>query len=345
MASLYSYRPDAEVDGYWVEIKHGLRATRALREALVTLAYAISDAPEKQALLVLSEPLISPARLHEEWRLVRSVFRPEVMARLFLVVVREGHYAGVPNMGPQARTVLEGVVQAEAARTTGRLARKDSYYVIFGLLVLRWLQGSEPMTTDWISQTAGYSYPTVAASLERLGPLLRRHSDRRVELRAFPRDEWARLVAVSEGVRSTTSFADRSGQPRTPDSLLRRLEHLKRPDIAVGGVHGARHYYPELDLTAGPRLDLSVHCHQGFVDLGFVQGLDPALAPVRDASEPARVVVHVLRRKEPFFDSGADDTLYADMVECLLDLHEARLEPQALEFLDELISRQEEKKS
>lgn len=51
------------------------------------------------------------------------------------------------------------------------------------------------------------------------------------------------------------------------------------------------------------------------------------------------IVVHTLYRAKPFFTETKDGTLYADEVECLLDLHEARLEQQALEFLEKLSPR------
>jgi hypothetical protein len=48
-------------------------------------------------------------------------------------------------------------------------------------------------------------------------------------------------------------------RPRSPEVLLQRLSELNRSDIAVGGVLGARHYFPGLDLVGTPRLDLVVH--------------------------------------------------------------------------------------
>ena len=163
-----------------------------------------------------------------------------------------------------------------------------------------------------------------------------------MELKSFPRGEWARLLAVSDQVRSTACFVDTSGQPRSLERLMRQLQELKRADIAVGGVYGAKHYHPELDLVGSPRLDLTMHCPHEMRDLSFVKRLDPGLETIEGPGKPARLVVHVLRRKESFFKRGADGSLLADPVECLLDLHEARLEPQALEFLNMLIARREQ---
>jgi hypothetical protein len=187
------------------------------------------------------------------------------------------------------------------------------------------------MTTEWLMKTVGCSYPTVAIALRRLESSLIRHSDRRVELRYFPRDEWSRLLAVSDQVRSTTRFTDRSGQPRSPHDLFVRLKRLGRSDIAVGGVIGARHYRPDLDIVGIPRLDLSMHTLGKNVDLSFVRELDPALQETNRRDVPTALAVHLVSRARSLFQSG-DDVQWADPVECLLDLQENRLESQALEF-------------
>ena len=68
----------------------------------------------------------------------------------------------------------------------------------------------------------------------------------------------------------------------------------------------------------------------------FVRRLDPALKPAERGEIP-QVVVHTLYRPKSLFQMKETGTPWADEVECLLDLHEARLEPQALEFLERLI--------
>ena len=158
------------------------------------------------------------------------------------------------------------------------------------------------------------------------------------KLRIFPRDEWARLVSIADDVRGTRRFVDRSGQPRSPQSLLRRVAALGRSDLAVGGIEGARHYKRDIDLIGLPRLDLTLHCPKGRIDWSFVEQIDPALVASDERNAQAPLVVHVLRRQEAFFvpDESAQATglQWADPVECLLDLHEARLEPQAGELLN-----------
>ena len=111
------------------------------------------------------------------------------------------------------------------------------------------------------------------------------------------------------------------------------------PDLAIGGVLGARHYDPKLDLVGIPRLDLSQHSPRRRLDLGFIRSLDPALKLVEDPLEPATVVVHAVRHAHSLFSPREGGLQWADPIECLLDLHEARLEQQATELLDALEAR------
>jgi hypothetical protein len=172
--------------------------------------------------------------------------------------------------------------------------------------------------------------------LGSLGSLLERRPDRRVILRWFPREEFARLLAVADRARSTTRFADQSGRPRTPESHLHRLETLNPPGLAIGGVLGARHYYPDLDLVGTPRLDLSLHSPGKRMNLDFLEKLDPALKRVEDPLAPANVVVHAVRQADAQFSPREGGLAWADPLECLFDLHEARLEMQAAQFLEAL---------
>ena len=108
---------------------------------------------------------------------------------------------------------------------------------------------------------------------------------------------------------------------------------MGRSDVGVGGVSGAKHYVPGLDLVGLPRLDLIVHSRGARTDASFVDKIDPTLRRAEGRDQPIALAVHFIRRPEPLFVQGADKMLSADPVECMLDLHDARLEPQALEFL------------
>jgi hypothetical protein len=176
----------------------------------------------------------------------------------------------------------------------------------------------------------------VARALNKFGGFLARESDRRVSLRYFPQEEFSRLLANSNKVRSTIRFADHSGQPRSPEAHLRRLEKLNPQNVALGGVLGARHYYPDLDIVGTPLLDISVHCGEQHANLSFIEKLDPALKREGDPLKTANVVVHIVRDANPLFEPREGGLLWADPVECLLDLHEARLKGLATQFLNAL---------
>lgn len=69
------------------------------------------------------------------------------------------------------------------------------------------------------------------------------------------------------------------------------------------------------------------------MDLSFVRELDPALKKSEGREGAARVVIHIVRRADPLFEQTGDGTLWADPVECLLDLQESRFEVQAQKFI------------
>ena len=82
-------------------------------------------------------------------------------------------------------------------------------------------------------------------------------------------------------------------------------------------------------MHGDPRLDISMHCPGDRMDPNFVEKLDPALKREEDPTAPASLVIHAIRRKEAYFTKCDEGLSIADPVECMLDLHELRLEPQA----------------
>ena len=214
-------------------------------------------------------------------------------------------------------------------------SHEGAFFNILRPLLIAWFRRSGPLTSKELSAQTGLSYSTISNALRGLEPYLVRHSDRRVELRDFPKDAWFKLVSQAENVRSTLAFADPSMRPRSPEVLLHRLRELNLSNIAVGGVLGARHYLPGLDLVGTPRLDLVVHNPRPDGSHEFLRKLDPALQRAK-RGQPARDFVHTLHRPAAFFQNGDDGMVWADEVECLLDLHDARLESKALEVLERL---------
>lgn len=330
------FRADAVTDDTVFEVLVKPKDARRLRTALMELARVATADNVRRVILVLEEPTITASRLHEEWKGAASVLRPELFARLAMAIRQSGKWTGIPvPPDPGELAMLDEILRHELSRKPAGPGRSsEAHHEILRILVHQWLLGKGPLAVSSLMEISGTSHPTVSKSLERLDHYLKRHSDRSVELRIFPREEWARLLAVLDDVRDTVRFVDHSGQARSPESLLRRLRQLQRQDIAVGGVPGAKHYQPSLDLVGNPRLDLSIHSGRKAVDLSFVDRLDPALEKATRRDESPTLVIHTIRRAQSLFQPGDNDIPWADPVECLLDLHEARLESQALEFLN-----------
>ncbi|MCP5055943.1 MAG: hypothetical protein GY937_04365 [bacterium] len=267
-----------------------------------------------------------------------TALRPAIADHLRLVIATNGEVKGVPS--EVEASILESVQrEVEASRRLpSPLPRPDKQSEVLRVLLHQWVTDGGPMTADWVARVVGCNYRTVAATLEKLDSLVERLEDRRFQLKRFPSDAWARFIATSRKARATIDYVDQSGQPRSPESLLRRVASLARDDIAVGGVFGAKHYLPQLDLVGSPRLDLCVHTSAARTDLDFVDRLDAALVPARSRSDQPRVSVHFLRRAESLFRRGEARIQWADPIECLVDLCDAGLDAQANEFLAHLES-------
>jgi hypothetical protein len=348
---LPGFRVDAVLGDSVFQVLVDPRDLRRLRASLMEMARVAGEG--RHSILILDEPQIGHERLFEEWRGIERLFRTQILERLTIIIRREGAPEDVMgDLSQEEKEVVETI--AEHARQHALRAMRrpsEAFFDILRVIVIHWLRKSGPLTSKELREQSGFSYPTIASALEKLEPYLVRHSDRRVELQSFPKDAWFKLLAQVEKVRCSQGYTDRSGSPRSPEKLLDRLREdglrrLGRDQIAIGGIFGARHYLPGIDLIGNPRLDLVVDAGTRRldrparpVDFGTIlRKLDPALKPA-ERGEPCQVVVHTLFRSKSFFTESEDGLFYADEVECLLDLHEARLEQQAMEFLQKLSPR------
>ncbi|HTM58435.1 MAG TPA: hypothetical protein VL123_08480 [Candidatus Udaeobacter sp.] len=332
---------DAEIDGHLVEVKFGVTALRSIREGLLQLAYAMAERPDRSALLILPDVSITRERLDQEWRRAASVLKPGLARRLTLCVPNGAGFIGIPrDLDSAEQRVVRKALLRKRPQDSHPI-RGDASFAVIKILLNHWVTNGEPVTTDWLTRASGFSYPTVAAALDKLGGLIERESDRRLRLRRFSLDTYLQLLAASARARSTARFIDRSGQSLSPESLLRRLEKLRPDGLAIGGALGARHYVPDLDLVGLPRLDLSQHRPGQPLDLDFIHALDPALERVDDSLEPATVVVHAVRHADPLFTARKGGLPWADPIECLLDLREANLRQQAGQLYEALEKRRE----
>jgi hypothetical protein len=329
--------PDYDKNGVLIEVKSGLQAIHWVRNNFLRMAYALSDRPDARAFLLLINPDVTEKRLRTEWQKAQKTFLHDILTRLSIVIYKDGRYIGIQNdPTPADMEKLESTRKIEMSLGRHRLQRPDYSSEILKILLQCWFLNQGRVTSVWLGDTAGCSYRTVAKTIEGLGSSVTRHSDKSVELSYFPKDAWNRLVVMSNKSRATIRYADRSGQPRSIESLLKRLNKLGRPDVAIGGVPGARRLHPDIDIVGTPRLDLSIHCPGISADIDFVKQLDPALETEEDYGTPASLVLHFVRRKEPLFHIDPDGITWADPAECLLDLQEVHLDYQALDLLNVL---------
>lgn len=333
-------KPDSVLGKNVIEIKSGLQANRALINSIMQLARQISAKPDSIGVLVLENPGMTTERLRSELGDIWRVLNTDIVRRLRLVLVREKNIIELKGkLDPSVSNYLRKRLTSVTPQEKSVIPAPDYYSVVLQILVNQWLQKRGPVTTKWLMETAGCSYPTVASALHRLRYSLTRRSYKRVELRRFPEEEWSKLVAVSDRVRSTIRFTDRSGRPKSPDELLRRLRKSTQITMAVAGTIGAKHYYRDLNILGNPRLDLAVHAPHRDVDLSFLDDVDPGLKKIDNIEEPATLVIHFVRSAIALFEKNADNLPWADPASCLLDLNEMRFEPQARDFIEN-VSRQ-----
>jgi hypothetical protein len=326
------YTPDGKWQDIWVELKIRAHSFRDLRASLMGLAYLLASDSGSRGLIVLVESRISEEKLDSELKLAGQMIDPEIMKRVTIGVKKGGKYGGLPDdLGNDFQLWLDDLISKR--HTSGQGTTGRSYYHIFQILLNALFTGQKPLTISELRERCGCSYPTVSKALRQLDPYLLRTSDRRVGLRQMPKSELGSFVALSQELRMSTRFIDRSGRPRSVSSHLERLEKMAIPNLAIGGVLGASHYFPSLDIVGIPRLDLSLHNLSKSPDMSFMKQLDPALEPTTDPTKAANVVVHMVRSAKTSFEPRDNGLLWADRVECLLDLYEARLDVQADEFL------------
>jgi hypothetical protein len=331
---------DAEVGDSVIQVKIGTASLRNIRAALLQLAYALEKRPTKQGYLLLADTSVTEARIQNEWRLATAVLNNDIASRITIAVQRNGFLGGVKrSIDIDIKRVLLDVLEDQRLKTGPKVARSDAPFVVLKVLLHHWFTNGSSVTSEWLGRTCGYTYPTIANALQGLGGAIERESNRKVRLRGFPQEDYLRLVAMSDRARATERYADASGQSRSPERHLRRLESLGIKGVGVGGVLGARHYYEDLDIVGTPRLDISVHARDLETDPDFIYKLDPALKKITDPHEPASLVVHHIYHAKPLFEPRESGLKWADPVECLLDLHDARLEMQAKQFLDALRRR------
>lgn len=322
-----------------MEVKSSLISARDLRDALVSHVMFLQDYQNLRGYLLLLNPKLSLEYLEREVKDFKRALRIEIADRVHLVIVKHGDIVlGNDCISEKDRLLLNKGIESHK-KTSSNIINASKRDEVFLLMLHQWITGQSSMTTKWIEDTVGCNYRTVSNEIERLGHAVQRSSDRSVSLKHFPEQEFGRILALMFKIRSTMLYTDTSGQPRSPESLVKRLHTMGRNDVAVGGVFGAKRYYKNLDIIGSPRLDLLIHCPHKQVDLEFISKLDPALVRTHNSHGSVLVALHFVCRRVSLFDRAKDGTLWADPVESLLELYNANLDTQARSFQDFLAMR------
>jgi hypothetical protein len=340
---LSSYRSSFE--GIHIEIRDRIQALRDLRAAFLQIVYALKEQTNEKAYLVLIRPKLSEEIIEVEWDRATRVLRHDLQLRVVLVISTPIGLRSYPdrNIPEVVKAKIDEATVIQKRTSDVKVPRPDFYSEVAKVLARQWLLNLGPMTTSSIEKAVGCTFPTVADALGKMGLWIDRHTDRKVELEGLAEPEWERFLARSRDSRTTLAFVDRSGQPRSAASLVRRIKALELPNVAFGGVIGSKYYLPDLDLIGTPRIDLTLHSPENWIDLGFVHQIDPALQPVTGREINPKLVIHLLRRKEPYFSVSPDGLAYADPIECWLDLMENFMGVQAYSLLSSLNRRKYQK--
>lgn len=325
-------------DGRWmgpmgdvlVEIKRSSNA-RDARDALLALAYALEEDPgTSQALCLLVQSRLTHKRLSEELARFRSVVRPDLATRVMLAALDgEGQLVGeLPRDAPGLIGYLKELVDQELSAGTDRVSRES----VKSHLAHLWLQGHIGQTQATLRKDTGASHPTVAAALRDLDQQGLLYTDRKgVMLNEPTWEAWRRLAEAHANKRTLVRFVDPSGFARSATDMVEKLKSLQARGsaqaVAVGGVMGAKHYDRDLNITAPPRLDLSVFGG----DASFVRQLDAGLVVSENKDAKAVLVVHLTPSGERFVEIGAVGRA-APPLDCLADLLEIGLASEARDF-------------
>jgi len=315
-----------------IEVIVGMRTARDLRSQLLDSTYALQGNAQV-FLTLLFKCGFTPERLAKELAAFRRVVRPALADRVHVVAI--DHQQEIEEAlssrvdAHQLQALRNRLLEASTGAATASSQEAVQY-----LLLRRWLRGLPPIRTADLAVQSGASVPTVLAAIKALADKdVLRTRDRRVALQGFSPDSWQRWLGKS-AESPTARYVDRSGSPRTPEKLARTLATLERKDVAIGGVLGALHHYPALDITGAPRLDIVVH-GTPHADLSFIEQLDPGLVRDDAAQGHAQVVVHFANRRESHFDiqKGA---VWADVLDCLVHLWKGGLTHQAQDLMAHL---------
>jgi len=323
---------DALLDKSIFEYKARVNDLRLVQSTILNLAKILSELPDYACVFIIDGTRISKSRLWDEWQSLYKLLQPSILNRLRMVVFAKGSI--IEKFGELNNDEIDALVEIREKLSKNSFEnlnhKKDALFEILRVLLVHWFRRLGSLQLSQLEQISGYSYPTVARTLNKLDDYLIRYSDRSVELKSFPQRNWLKLITTSDEKRLV--FGYWAYRPKSMEDIIRRVQERHENDIAFGGIIGARYYLPSINLIGIHRLDLTVLKWDSLKIEILIQELDPGLKKIERGTLP-QVVVHNLTRAESLFNQGEIFNI-ADEVECLLDLHEARLESPFSELLE-----------
>ncbi len=323
----------------FVEVKT-TNSVRDVRGVFLALAYLISDEPSQNiAVCVLVGTRLSNQRLHEELTRFRQVVHPAIAKRIHCLLGTGDQREGLTFVGSINETP-EGFIDWLAERVSSEtlnehLPQLPARQIVIAVLAQLLLWNEPPVTVKYLQEICRVSYPTVAAVLKDMHDKggLEDSGKRGVRMRRLSTGEWMELARDHARQRKVFLFTDPTGQS-LPEQLVKRLLHLQDAEklgrsVRIGGVIGASSHFPKLDITAAPRLDLSVVIDPtqiaALLDAGLLQKTRPG--------QRVALAIHVTSYISAM--TGRQSTSHgpwADELECLADLVEMGFTREATEM-------------
>ena len=124
------------------------RDLRRLRASLIDIASVPGGKNIRRGILVLDEPQVSESRIREEWNSIQTIFRPEILQQLAMVIHREGEPDQVfGQLSSQERESIKPVIE-HAREHSFKKARgqADAFYDILRILINQWFKWTN---IDW----------------------------------------------------------------------------------------------------------------------------------------------------------------------------------------------------
>lgn len=321
-----------------VEIRR-TNTARDVREGLLALAYAVqSTSQPSTGVCVIVDSRLSSKRLTEELDRFRSIARPEVARSIFLVWAKTQGLFFIDGELPEHSNAFMQALQAaiHEEQASGRASRVTRQQVK-AVLVERSLGGLPPVTLGELRRLTGTSYQTASAALSELEQLgvVTGERDGPIPMHGLRPIALMKLAEEHALARKLMRYTDPTGESRTPSALASRLLSLRQKGVAgkaaISGVLGATRFFPDLDITAAPRLDVSIY--DG--DIRFMSKLDAGLVAVDDPKRKATVVLHLQRDCRPA-EMVAQEPDLAARLDCLADLEQMGLQAEARDFAHRL---------